>query len=372
MISIIFYVVCNILVKIIVLKSNKVLFIKNIALKKLVFIVFLCHFVGFLFAQDPHFSQSYASPMYLNPALTGTTLEGRFTFNYRTQFPRLPGEFVTTQIGYEHYLSKIRSGIGISVLTDKAGSAGFKSTSVMASYAYNLFLNKESGLRGGMQVGVGQRSMDNFKLLFGDQITPLGATNSASAELGLPNLTLNYVDVNAGLAYYTSDFWIGVSGHHLNEPNFNFIAQKPEKLPMRISVQAGLSFRKYEVKKDKREEATAAFTPMIYYSRQGIYQQLDIGANLYRYPILLGFFYRAVPIINNYYGALVTQTGFTYNTMTFLYSFDMGIGQFARNTGGAHEISVLFRTSQSKQIKRKYKRKGSNYVAFPSMLGNVW
>lgn len=351
---------------------NKVLFIKTIALKKIILVIFLCCFIDYLSAQDPHFSQFYASPMYLNPALTGTTLEGRFTFNYRTQFPRLPGEFVTTQVGYEHYISKIKSGIGLSVVTDKAGSAGFRATSVMASYAYNLYLNKESALRGGMQIGIGQRSLDNFKLLFGDQITALGANNSASAELGLPNFTLNYVDVNAGFAYYTSDFWIGISGHHLNQPNLNFIAEKPEKLPMRISVQAGLSFKKYEAKKDKREEPTRAFTPMIYYSRQGIYQQLDLGANLYRYPMLFGVFYRAIPIVNNYYGAIVTQTGFTYNTFTFLYSFDIGVGQFARNTGGAHEISVLFRTSQSKQIKRKYRRKGSNYVVFPSMLGNVW
>lgn len=332
----------------------------------------MCYFVSYLSAQDPHFSQSYASPMYLNPALTGTTLEGRVTFNYRTQFPRLPGEFVTTQVGYEHYISKIKSGIGISILTDKAGSAGFKATSVMASYAYNLFLNKESALRGGMQIGISQRSLDNFKLLFGDQLTPLGATSSASTELGLPNLSLNYMDINAGLTYYTENFWVGVSGHHLNQPTFNFITDKPEKLPMRISVQAGVSFKKYEAKKDKREEPTAAFTPMLYYSRQGIYQQLDLGANLYRYPMLFGVFYRAVPIMNNYYGAIVLQTGFTYNTFTFLYSFDMGVGKFARNTGGAHEISILLRTGQRKQMKRKYKRKGSNFVTFPSMLGNIW
>lgn len=324
-----------------------------------------------IYAQDPHFSQSYASPMYLNPALTGTTLEGRFIFNYRTQWPRLTGEFVTTQFSYEHYVNKIRSGIGFSFLNDKAGAAGFRSTLLLASYAYNLNINKDFGVRGGLQVGWGQRSLDNFKLLFPDQITPLGSTNSASAELGLPNFNLNYLDVNAGITFYTENFWLGVSGHHLNQPNLNFISGNNDKIPMRITIQAGLSFLKYDNQKDKREGHTGAITPIMYYSRQGIYQQLDMGVNFYKAPVLLGAFYRAIPLINNNNSALVLQTGFNYNTFTFLYSYDMGIGQFARVSGGAHEISLLLRTGQTKQTKRKYKRKGSNQVVFPSMLGSL-
>ena len=34
-------------------------------------------------AQDPHFSQFYANPLYLNPALTGSSIGPRYLLNYR-------------------------------------------------------------------------------------------------------------------------------------------------------------------------------------------------------------------------------------------------------------------------------------------------
>ena len=40
-----------------------------------VFLLFaLLFFMGELFAQDPEFSQFYANPLYLNPALAGVTI----------------------------------------------------------------------------------------------------------------------------------------------------------------------------------------------------------------------------------------------------------------------------------------------------------
>jgi hypothetical protein len=41
-------------------------------------------------AQDPQLSQFFAAPLYLNPALTGTTFEDRLTANYRLQWTSLP------------------------------------------------------------------------------------------------------------------------------------------------------------------------------------------------------------------------------------------------------------------------------------------
>ncbi|MDZ7648921.1 MAG: type IX secretion system membrane protein PorP/SprF [Cytophagales bacterium] len=47
------------------------------------------------FAQDPQFSQYYASPLYLNPGFTGITPQQRLTSNYRIQWPNLPQAYVT-------------------------------------------------------------------------------------------------------------------------------------------------------------------------------------------------------------------------------------------------------------------------------------
>ncbi len=40
-------------------------------------------------AQDPEFSQFYANPLYLNPALAGANICPRAILNYRNQWPGL-------------------------------------------------------------------------------------------------------------------------------------------------------------------------------------------------------------------------------------------------------------------------------------------
>ena len=44
---------------------------------------------GESFAQDPEFSQFYANPLYLNPALAGVTICARANANYRNQWPAI-------------------------------------------------------------------------------------------------------------------------------------------------------------------------------------------------------------------------------------------------------------------------------------------
>ena len=52
---------------------------------------------GALQAQDPHFSQFFASPLTLNPAFTGK-FDGvwRLAANHRDQWPSIPKAYVTT------------------------------------------------------------------------------------------------------------------------------------------------------------------------------------------------------------------------------------------------------------------------------------
>lgn len=55
-------------------------------------------------AQDPHFTQFYASPLYMNPAAAGSaTHDGaaaaRTIAQYRNQWSGLPGNFNTVNLG---------------------------------------------------------------------------------------------------------------------------------------------------------------------------------------------------------------------------------------------------------------------------------
>jgi Type IX secretion system membrane protein PorP/SprF len=79
-------------------------------------------------AQDPNFSQFFASPLTLNPALTGK-FDGSFRIagNFRNQWPTINNAFVTRTASIDfgilqNRLSDIdKLGVGILGVTDRAG-----------------------------------------------------------------------------------------------------------------------------------------------------------------------------------------------------------------------------------------------------------
>ena len=60
------------------------------------------------FAQDAHFSQYYANPIYLNPAFAGSKVSDVHT-NYRNQYPEL-GVYQTYSASYDQYVDKLNGG----------------------------------------------------------------------------------------------------------------------------------------------------------------------------------------------------------------------------------------------------------------------
>src|SRR6478672_5610504 len=78
-------------------------------------------------AQDPNFSQFFASPLTLNPALTGK-FDGtmRVAGNYRNQWPAFNNVYTTSTISLDFPIMQKRIpefdtwGVGFMALTDKA------------------------------------------------------------------------------------------------------------------------------------------------------------------------------------------------------------------------------------------------------------
>ena len=70
---------------------------------------------------DPHFSQFYANPLYLNPAMAGANICPRVIFNYRNQWPALSQTFVTYNASFDMYIDKLHGGIGLDFIADRAG-----------------------------------------------------------------------------------------------------------------------------------------------------------------------------------------------------------------------------------------------------------
>ena len=198
------------------------------------FVFMLSYHAG---AQDPNFSQFFASPLTLNPALTGK-FDGmlRVAGNYRNQWPTIFNAFRTGTVSADFQLLSRQIplndqfGMGFTGMYDENGNGVMKNSYYSASLAYHKGLD-EIGYH---HLGVGlsgtfaQRNLNPGKLIFEDQLTSLGFTgNTAELLSGNQNINLNYFSLNAGILYSGSitdddQFYAGVSVYHVNRPEKSF------------------------------------------------------------------------------------------------------------------------------------------------------
>ena len=303
-----------------------------------------------LYAQDPQYSQFYAAPLFLNPAFTGSAKNLRATMNYRNQWPSLSANFTTASFSADYYLDRFRSGVGLLVTTDNQFS-NLKTTDIGATYAYHLKINEGLAVNMGLQGSYVTRSVDFYNLTFGDQLTSRGPNGLPSfdpiASLGP---TIKYVDFSGGLLVYGESFWAGASVHHINQPNQS-LTGGAAPLPMKISVQAGykIPLGDYELGNGTGDEwnKEKSISPAILYKKQGPYDQLDVGLYLTYSPIVVGLWYRGLPIkkyqdgVNNH-DALVFLLGYRQDNFAVGYSYDATISSLGAASGGSHEISLTY------------------------------
>src|SRR3546814_13591012 len=78
------------------------------------------------FAQDPHLSQYYSSPLFLNPALTGMfNGEFRISGNQKTQWGSITNPYSTSVASFDALLDN-KLGVGVYELPQSAGDGGYK------------------------------------------------------------------------------------------------------------------------------------------------------------------------------------------------------------------------------------------------------
>ena len=84
-------------------------------MNKLLYVILIILMAGIVHAQDPQFTQIYATPLYTCPAFAGSTSGSRLVMNFRDQWPAIPGDFVTCAASYDQYVPQVNSGIGLHI-----------------------------------------------------------------------------------------------------------------------------------------------------------------------------------------------------------------------------------------------------------------
>ncbi len=210
-------------------------------------------------AQDPHFSQFFASPLTLNPAFTGK-FDGvwRLAANHRDQWPSIPKAYVTTSASVDFPILKKSIpegdifGVGISGVSDASANNALKLNYGSVSLSYHKALDDDSynTIGAGFQATYASMGLDITKLTFEDELQQNGFAPGTSGEyLGVNPLTgknRNYFEMNAGVLYSGSsngenNYYVGVSLYHLNRPKVSF-KDKNWYLSSRATIHGGGSF----------------------------------------------------------------------------------------------------------------------------------
>lgn len=223
-------------------------------MRKYLLLVCLIVLAGSVNAQDPHFSQFFASPLTLNPAFTGK-FDGswRLAANHRDQWPSIPKAYVTTSASFDFPILKSKIpegdvfGIGLSGVSDASANSQLKLNYGSASLSYHKALDEDgyNTIGAGFQGTYSSMVLDITKLNFEDMLTQNGFTGTTSDVLTNGN-NQNYFDVNAGLLFSGStngenNYYVGASMYHINRPQVSY-KDKSWYLSGRVTVHAGGTF----------------------------------------------------------------------------------------------------------------------------------
>ncbi len=294
-------------------------------------------------AQDPQFSQFYASPLYLNPALTGNTFQDRIILNYRKQWLGIAPGYETFCASYDHNDTKLHSGFGGMVLRDVAGSNGLSFTHAAFNYSFEARIDHKRAIRFGTRLGYTLRQFNQSSLVFADQIIREDPTGSI--ETGFREQA-SYFDGSTGAMYFSEAFWFGVSFNHLNRPQQTLFTDGNVRLPVRTSMHSGYRFA---TDGQKLRRSKTFVTLAAHFKMQDKWDQLDVGGYLDHDRLNFGLWYRGLPALKAYQpgysndDAIIAMVGYeTPQQLRITYSYDITISLLTMRSGGSHEISLIY------------------------------
>ena len=300
-------------------------------------------------AQDIHFSEFWATPMFSNPALTGH-FEGTYRFNsiIRNQWSSVSSEPFQTfggGIDMNAPFNLKPLGVGLFITTDNAGLSALTTTEVQGMIAGRFKLGNWENIKLhlGAKGGIIQQSIDYSKLNFGDQFNGIRFDpTSISGDLtngGARTMVLNF-GAGSFLERRINErrrIGMGYSLYNINQTDLSYSKSFESRVAMRHNVLFLASLQML---------AKWDFMPSAQLNVQGKQNELVLGG-AFRYhlntspmnpqAVRLGAWTRAGDAIN-------IALGFELNNLYIGGSYDINYSTLepASNYGGAWEASVIY------------------------------
>ncbi len=311
----------------------------------------LYFFILFIFVsiagicQDPQFSQFYSNPLYLGPSFAGAVEGSRVAMVVRDQWTEAPKTFRVYSISYDHYFSTFNSGVGILAYKDVAGTSQLGSVNISLQYSYNFKVYNVWHIRPGLSFSYVEHGFYG-SLLYMDEIVSDGSGGTLVHD---PKGPSRDIDAGTSVLVYTKKFWMGSTVDHLLTPSIRLYDLESD-IPIKFSIYGGYEFsRKGKLLKPSDETMTFAYM----YKQQASIRQLDLGVYWHNYPIVLGLWYRGIPLVNSHRGdALVFLAGIKTRQLNIGYSYDFTISNLLGAVRGSHEVTLTFKFLLPKRTKK--------------------
>ena len=275
--------------------------------------------------QDAHFTQFYANPVYLNPALAGLRGCPTVTMNYRNQWPGIKDAYTTYSTSFDKYSEKLKGGVGVNVFHDRSGGGRLMTTAASAVYAYQYQISKKVTIKLGGKATYVNKSIDWNRLVFGDMIDAReGIVYGTQQQFGEP---VHYADFSAGALLYTDYFFGGFAVDHLTEPAEGLLNRYATSLPRKYTFHAGANIPLGKMRKMNR-----AISPNIMITKQNEFTQVNVGMYLRLRELVVGTWYRNKD-------SFILLAGIETSKFKFAYSYDVTTSGILQQSMGSHELS---------------------------------
>lgn len=172
-------------------------------------IALLLSFAAFA-QQEAQFSQNMFTKLTVNPAAAGVNHSYCGTLLYRSQWVGFTGAPKTASLNLEAYLDDWRSGVGLTVISDRLGFD--KTFLIRGAYSFHFELNDNRILAFGAKAGFMQKSLD------GGWVPPQTTNDDAIPH---PSVSALAFDAGVGAYYKGRDVYFGLSATQLPQRTFS-------------------------------------------------------------------------------------------------------------------------------------------------------
>jgi len=302
---------------------------------------------------DPHFTQNYTYPMYINPAMVGQS-DGDYRASaiYRSQWGAMGHPYRTTGLSADA-ATRNNLAVGVNLLNQAAGDGGFNYFNAYASVAYTgvkFGKNENHHVIFAMQAGVLNRHVDQTKFKWGEQWNPItgyNASNPTSESFDKTSATT--LDMGTGVLYYDAspekkyNIFGGLSFYHINKPQDPIVSTQSTELntiPMRYTIHGGASINLME---------GTNIVPHILYNQQGNAREFSLGVYGQKMvneetTIMAGGYYR-------FKDAIAPYIGVDHKNFVVGLSYDVNTSKLGAMTRNVNSFELSFSYIMRKETK---------------------